>query len=102
MGKTQDTPVAAVGRDQAAGVCLLVTDAVPATSTRDRLDAAASALDGFRLAQVDLEMRRTGDSLGAIQGGGTGARSRRRAVRSVPDLRLSGSASGVPGAGWST
>ncbi|OLF09641.1 ATP-dependent DNA helicase RecG [Actinophytocola xanthii] len=58
-----------VGRGSAAGVCLLVTDALAGTATRDRLDAVASTLDGFELAQVDLEMRREGDILGATQSG---------------------------------
>jgi ATP-dependent DNA helicase RecG len=58
-----------VGRGSAAGVCLLVTDALSGTATRDRLDAVASTLDGFELAQVDLEMRREGDILGATQSG---------------------------------
>jgi len=58
-----------VGRGSAAGVCLLVTDALAGTATRDRLDAVASTVDGFELAQVDLEMRREGDILGATQSG---------------------------------
>ena len=58
-----------VGRGSAAGVCLLVTEALDGTSTRERLDAVASTLDGFELARVDLEMRREGDILGATQSG---------------------------------
>ena len=58
-----------VGRGKAAGVCLLVSEAPAGTSTRDRLDAVASTLDGFELARVDLEMRREGDILGATQSG---------------------------------
>ncbi len=58
-----------VGRGTAAGVCLLVTEALGGTATRDRLDAVASTLDGFELARVDLEMRREGDILGATQSG---------------------------------
>jgi len=58
-----------VGRGTAAGVCLLVTEALSGTATRDRLDAVTSTLDGFELAQVDLEMRREGDILGATQSG---------------------------------
>ena len=58
-----------VGRGKAAGVCLLVSEAPTGTSTRDRLDAVASTLDGFELARVDLEMRREGDILGATQSG---------------------------------
>lgn len=58
-----------VGRGSAPGVCLLVTEALGGTATRDRLDAVASTLDGFELARVDLEMRREGDILGASQSG---------------------------------
>ncbi|WP_018682092.1 ATP-dependent DNA helicase RecG [Actinokineospora enzanensis] len=58
-----------VGRGSAAGVCLLVTEMPGGTSTRDRLDAVASTLDGFELARMDLELRREGDILGASQSG---------------------------------
>ncbi len=58
-----------VGRGSAPGVCLLVSEALAGTSSRDRLDAVASTLDGFDLARVDLEMRREGDILGATQSG---------------------------------
>jgi ATP-dependent DNA helicase RecG len=58
-----------VGRGKAAGVCLLVTEALDGTATRERLDAVAATLDGFELARVDLEMRREGDILGATQSG---------------------------------
>jgi ATP-dependent DNA helicase RecG len=39
------------------------------TPARERLDAVASTLDGFRLAELDLEQRREGDVLGAAQSG---------------------------------
>jgi ATP-dependent DNA helicase RecG len=39
------------------------------TATRERLDAVASTIDGFELAQLDLELRREGDILGAAQSG---------------------------------
>jgi len=58
-----------VGRGSAPGVCLLVTDMPPGTAALDRLEAIASTVDGFELAQVDLEMRREGDILGAAQSG---------------------------------
>jgi ATP-dependent DNA helicase RecG len=62
-----------VGRGSAPGVCLLVTEALGGTATRERLDAVASTLDGFELARVDLEMRREGDILGASQSGNRSA-----------------------------
>ena len=58
-----------VGRGSAPGLCLLVTDMPDGTASRERLDAVASTLDGFELAQLDLEMRREGDILGAAQSG---------------------------------
>ena len=58
-----------VGRGGHPGLCLLVTSAPPASSARERLDSVASTLDGFRLAQLDLELRKEGDVLGSTQSG---------------------------------
>jgi ATP-dependent DNA helicase RecG len=58
-----------VGRGSAAGVCLLVTDVPVGTAARERLDAVAGTTDGFELARLDLELRREGDVLGALQSG---------------------------------
>jgi ATP-dependent DNA helicase RecG len=58
-----------VGRGSAPGLCLLVSEALDGTSTRERLDAVASTTDGFELARLDLEIRREGDILGATQSG---------------------------------
>ncbi|MDN5857051.1 MAG: ATP-dependent DNA helicase RecG [Pseudonocardia sp.] len=58
-----------VGRGSAAGVCLLVTDMPAAAAARRRLDAIAATTDGFELARLDLEQRREGDVLGAMQSG---------------------------------
>src|SRR5215469_6733005 len=58
-----------VGRGREPGLCLLVTEAADGTKARDRLDAVASTLDGFRLSRLDLEQRREGDVLGAAQAG---------------------------------
>ncbi|WP_243792664.1 ATP-dependent DNA helicase RecG [Saccharopolyspora gloriosae] len=58
-----------VGRGSAPGLCLLVSEAMGGTSTRERLDAVASTTDGFELARLDLELRREGDVLGAAQSG---------------------------------
>jgi ATP-dependent DNA helicase RecG len=58
-----------VGRGSAPGLCLLVSETLDATTTRERLDAVASTLDGFELARLDLEIRREGDILGATQSG---------------------------------
>jgi ATP-dependent DNA helicase RecG len=58
-----------VGRGSAPGLCLLVTEADSMAPARERLDAVASTLDGFRLAELDLAQRREGDVLGEAQSG---------------------------------
>ncbi|HEX6523961.1 MAG TPA: ATP-dependent DNA helicase RecG [Streptosporangiaceae bacterium] len=58
-----------VGRGTAPGLCLLVTEASPDSPARERLDAVAATVDGFKLARLDLEQRREGDVLGAAQAG---------------------------------
>jgi ATP-dependent DNA helicase RecG len=58
-----------VGRGSAPGLCLLVTEMPEMTTTMERLRAVESTLDGFELAQLDLELRREGDILGAAQSG---------------------------------
>ncbi|MFY1669084.1 ATP-dependent DNA helicase RecG [Plantactinospora sp. WMMB334] len=74
-----------VGRGTAAGLCLLVTEAVEGTPARERLDAVASTTDGFRLAELDLEQRREGDVLGATQ---SGRRSHLRLLSLLRDTDL--------------
>lgn len=59
-----------VGRGGVPGLCLFVTAALPETLARERVEAVAGTLDGFALAQIDLELRREGDVLGATQSGG--------------------------------
>ncbi len=59
-----------VGRGGVPGLCLFVTAALPETLARERVEAVASTLDGFELAQIDLELRREGDVLGSTQSGG--------------------------------
>jgi ATP-dependent DNA helicase RecG len=58
-----------VGRGSAPGLCLLVTESAEDTPARVRLDAVASTVDGFKLAELDLEQRREGDVLGVSQSG---------------------------------
>ena len=58
-----------VGRGGHAGLCLLVTNATPGSRARDRIEAVAATIDGFALAQLDLEQRREGDVLGVAQSG---------------------------------
>ncbi len=71
-----------VGRGTVPGLCLFVTRAEPDSLARERVDAVASTLDGFELAQKDLELRREGDVLGSIQSGG---RSSLRLLRVAKD-----------------
>jgi ATP-dependent DNA helicase RecG len=70
-----------VGRGQAPGLCLLVTEAPPDGPARARLDAVAATSDGFELSRIDLEQRREGDVLGASQSG------RRSSLRLLAVLR---------------
>jgi ATP-dependent DNA helicase RecG len=74
-----------VGRGGVPGLCLFVTSAEQGTTARERVDAVAGTLDGFELAQIDLELRREGDVLGATQSGG---RSSLRLLRVVADADL--------------
>lgn len=74
-----------VGRGDVPGLCLLVTGADGRSPSRERIHAVASTLDGFELAEVDLELRREGDVLGDLQAGG---RSSLRLLRVVTDSAL--------------
>jgi ATP-dependent DNA helicase RecG len=58
-----------VGRGGHPGLCLLMTGADAEGGARERLDAVASTTDGFALAQLDLELRGTGDLLSGRQSG---------------------------------
>ncbi|MFZ5851806.1 MAG: ATP-dependent DNA helicase RecG [Actinomycetota bacterium] len=71
-----------VGRGRAPGLCLLVTGAPAGSPARDRLAAVAATSDGFALARLDLEQRREGDVLGAVQ---SGRRSSLRLLRVLRD-----------------
>jgi ATP-dependent DNA helicase RecG len=74
-----------VGRGGVPGLCLMVTKAETETVARERVDAVASTLDGFELAQKDLELRQEGDVLGSTQSGG---RSSLRLLRVAKDGKL--------------
>ncbi len=58
-----------VGRGAEPGLCLLVTEMPAESKSRERLEAVAATLDGFKLSRLDLEQRREGDVLGAAQAG---------------------------------
>jgi len=74
-----------VGRGSVPGLCLMVTRAEPESLARERVDAVAATLDGFELAQKDLELRQEGDVLGSTQSGG---RSSLRLLRVAKDGKL--------------
>lgn len=74
-----------VGRGGVPGLCLLVTEAESDSVARERVDAVAATLDGFALAEVDLELRGEGDVLGAAQ---AGVRSSLKLLRVVKDAGL--------------
>ncbi|PWB97100.1 ATP-dependent DNA helicase RecG [Salinibacterium hongtaonis] len=74
-----------VGRGGVPGLCLMVTRAEAGTLARDRVEAVAATLDGFELAQKDLELRQEGDVLGSVQSGG---RSSLRLLRVAKDGAL--------------
>lgn len=74
-----------VGRGGVPGLCLFVTRAEETTLARERVEAVASTLDGFELAQKDLELRQEGDVLGSNQSGG---RSSLRLLRVAKDGEL--------------
>ncbi|MEY4102285.1 MAG: hypothetical protein RIR88_419 [Actinomycetota bacterium] len=71
-----------VGRGGVPGLALFVTNAVPGTVARERVDAVAATLDGFELARIDLELRSEGNVLGTNQSGG---RSSLRLLRAARD-----------------
>jgi ATP-dependent DNA helicase RecG len=74
-----------VGRGTDPGLCLLVSDAEPGTPAFARLEAMTQTTDGFKLANLDLELRSEGDVLGAAQSGRT---SSLRLLRVVKDAGL--------------
>jgi ATP-dependent DNA helicase RecG len=74
-----------VGRGRNPGLCLLVTEAPPASPARERLDAVAATGDGFQLSRLDLQQRREGDVLGSAQ---AGRRSSLKLLRLLADEDL--------------
>jgi ATP-dependent DNA helicase RecG len=74
-----------IGRGADASICFLVTNADPGTLAMERLEAVASTTDGFKLSEVDLELRGEGDVLGDVQSGG---RSQLKLLRVIKDAEL--------------
>ena len=58
-----------IGRGEHASICLLASWMPPHSRAGRRLTAVAGTLDGFELADLDLQERREGDVLGRSQSG---------------------------------
>jgi len=58
-----------VGRGDDAALCVLITPFHRGEDTHRRLETMASTTDGFKIAEVDLEMRGPGEMLGTRQSG---------------------------------
>lgn len=74
-----------VGRGEFPGICLLVSAAEQGTLAMERLQAVAATNDGFKLSEIDLELRGEGDVLGQVQSGG---RSQLKLLRVIRDSDL--------------
>ena len=74
-----------IGRGQAKGLCLLLTGAEDGSIALQRIEAVAAESDGFKLSEIDLELRQEGDVLGASQSGG---RSSLRLLQVIRDAAL--------------
>jgi ATP-dependent DNA helicase RecG len=58
-----------IGRGEYPSLCLLATKLPEGSKAGERLKAVAATLDGFKLADLDLQERREGDVLGLSQSG---------------------------------
>ncbi|WP_430593602.1 ATP-dependent DNA helicase RecG [Humidisolicoccus flavus] len=74
-----------VGRGEAGGIALLVTNAMADSDARTRVEAVAATSDGFELAELDLQLRGEGDVLGTGQ---AGVRSSLKLLRAVKDAAI--------------
>ena len=74
-----------VGRGEHPGVCLMVSASDQGSLAMERLAAVASTVDGFKLSELDLEIRGEGDVLGNLQSGG---KSQLKLLRVIKDAEL--------------
>jgi ATP-dependent DNA helicase RecG len=58
-----------IGRGEHPSLCLLATQLPEGSKAGQRLQAVAATLDGFKLADLDLQERKEGDVLGLSQSG---------------------------------
>jgi len=70
-----------VGRGGLAGLALMLTSAEEGSLALERVKAVAATNDGFKLSEIDLELRREGDVLGASQSGGRSSLKLLRVLR---------------------
>jgi ATP-dependent DNA helicase RecG len=74
-----------VGRGGLPGLCLMLTSAEQDSLALERVNAVAATIDGFKLSEIDLELRREGDVLGANQSGG---KSSLKLLRVLADSKM--------------
>jgi ATP-dependent DNA helicase RecG len=74
-----------VGRGGLPGLCLMLTSAEQDSLALERVNAVAATIDGFKLSEIDLELRREGDVLGSNQSGG---RSSLKLLRVLADSKM--------------
>ena len=75
-----------VGRGEHSGLCLLVTSAQEGSLAMQRLEAVASTNDGFKLSEIDLELRGEGDVLGSLQSGGKSSLKLLRVIKDAEPI----------------
>jgi ATP-dependent DNA helicase RecG len=74
-----------IGRGEAPGLCLLITNVAENSLAFERLNAVANTLDGFEMPRIDLDQRREGDVLGVSQ---SGSRSHLKLLRVLRDEEI--------------
>lgn len=74
-----------VGRGSETGICLLISAGEDGSLASQRLSALASTTDGFKLSELDLELRGEGDVLGENQ---AGTKSQLRLLKVTKDAEL--------------
>ena len=76
-----------VGRGSLPGLALMLTAAEEGSLALERVKAVADTSDGFKLSEIDLELRREGDVLGASQSGGRSSLKLLRVLKDQPIIQ---------------